>query len=45
MYTTSMCLFLKLKLYFVEMEDLVSLTCFATDHVICESYATTYADQ
>ena len=40
-----MCIFLKLKLYFAEMVDLVSLTCLATDHVMCDNYATTYVDQ
>ena len=37
--------FLRLKLYFAEMVDLIGLTCLATDHMRCDNYAATYADQ
>ena len=40
----SLCMFLKLKVYFVEMVDLVGLACPVADHVECSNYATTYAD-
>ena len=39
-----LCMFLRLRLYFVEIVDLVGLTCLVVDHVKCSSYATTYAD-
>ena len=44
MDTLPMCLFLKLRLYFVEIMDLVGLTCPIANHVRCGNYATTYAD-
>ena len=40
-----MCMFLKLKLYFAEMVDLVSLTYLAAGHVMFDNYAVTYVDQ
>ena len=40
-----MCMFLKLKLYFAEMVDLVSLTCLATNHMRYDNYATIYVNQ
>ena len=33
MHATLLCIFLKLKLRFAEMMDLVDLTCFAADHM------------
>ena len=44
MDTLPMRLFLKLWLYFVEIMDLVDLTCPIADHMRCGNYATTYAD-
>ena len=40
----SICMFLKLRVYFVEMVDLVGLACPIADHVGCSNCATTYAD-
>ena len=40
-----MCMFLRLKLYFAKMVDLVSLTCLATNYEMCVNYAATYVDQ
>ena len=40
----SLCMFLKLRVYFVELVDLVGLAYPAVDHVGCGNYATTYAD-
>ena len=39
-----LCMFLKLRLYFVEIVDLVGLTRPVADHVGCSNYATTYAN-
>ena len=39
------CVFLRLKLYFAEMVDLVDLTCFAANHIRCDNYTTTYVDR
>ena len=39
-----LCVFLRLRLYFVKIVDLVGLTYPVTDHVRCGNYATTYAD-
>ena len=39
-----LCVFLRLRLYFVKIVDLVGLTYPVTDHVRCDNYATTYAD-
>ena len=44
MYTTSMCSFLKLKLYFAEELDLVNLACVDSGHVMCDNYTATYAN-
>ena len=44
MDTTPWCMFLKLKLYFAEIMDLVDLTCLAADHMRWDSYFATYAD-
>ena len=44
MDTLLTCLFLRLRLYFVEIMDLVGLTCPIASHVRCGNYATTYAD-
>ena len=44
MYATLPCKFLKLKLRFAEMMDLVDLTCFAVDHMRWDKFSTTYAD-
>ena len=38
-------MFLKLKLYYTEVVDLVNLACFDVDHVMCDNYAATYVDQ
>ena len=40
-----MCMFLKLKLYFAEMVDLVGLICLVADHMRYDNYAATYADK
>ena len=39
-----LCMFLKLRVYFVETVDLVGLACPIADHVGCGNYAITYAD-
>ena len=39
-----LCMFLKLRVYFVEIIDLVGLTCPVAEHVRCSNYATIYAD-
>ena len=39
-----LCMFLKLRLYFVEIVDLVGLASPIADHVGCSNYATTYAN-
>ena len=39
-----LCMFLKLRVYFVKIVDLVVLAYPAVDHVGCGNYATTYAD-
>ena len=44
MDTLLTCLFLRLRLYFVEIMDLVGLTCPIANHVRCGNYATTYVD-
>ena len=40
-----MCMFLKLKLYFVEVVDSVNLACLDASHVMCDNYVATYANQ
>ena len=45
MYTTLVCMLLKLNLYFAEVVDLVNLACPDAGHVICDNYAATYTDQ
>ena len=45
MYTTLVCMLLKLKLYVAEVVGLVNLACPDADHVMCDNHATTYADQ
>ena len=40
-----MCIFLRSKLYFAGMKDLISLTCLAADHMGCDNYAAIYANQ
>ena len=44
MNTTSMCMFLKLKLYFAQVVDLVNLACLDAGHVMYDNYAVTYAN-
>ena len=44
MYTTSMCMFLKLKLYFAETGNLADLTYLAADHIRWDNYVATYAE-
>ena len=44
MDTLPLYMFLKLRLYFVEIVDLVGLTYLVADHVGCGNYATIYAD-
>ena len=44
MYTTSMCMFLKLKSYFAETWSLANLTYLAIDHIRWENYAATYIE-
>ena len=39
-----MCMFFKLKLYFAEVVDLVKLAYLDASHVMCNNYATTYAN-
>ena len=39
-----LCMFLKLRVYFVEMVDLVGLACPIVDQMECSNCATTYAD-
>ena len=43
--TLPLCMFLGLRLYFVEIVDLAGLTYPIADHVRCDNYATTYADK
>ena len=38
-----LCMSLRLRLYFVEIVNLVGLTYHVADHVRCSNYATTYA--
>ena len=45
MDTTPLCMFLRLKLYFAEMVDLVGLICLVADHMRYDNYAATYADK
>ena len=45
MYTTLVCMLLKSKLYFAEVVDLVNLACLDAELVMCDNYASTYADQ
>ena len=45
MYTTLVCMLLKLKLYFAEVVDLVNLACPDADHVMCDNYVATHSDQ
>ena len=45
MDATPLCMFLRLKLYCVEIVDLVGLTYLAADHVRWDDYATTYVDK
>ena len=40
----SLCMFLKLRVYFVELVDLVGLAYPIADHVGCSNCATTYAN-
>ena len=44
MYTKSMCIFLKLKLYFAETGNLADLTYLVADHIRWDNYAATYAE-
>ena len=44
MYTTSMCMFLKKKLYFAKIGNLANLTYLATDHIRWDNYAATCAE-
>ena len=44
MNTTLVCMLLKLKLYFVEV-DLVNLACLNDGHEMCDNHAATYVDQ
>ena len=37
-----LCMFLKLRVFFVKIVDLVGLACPIADHVGCGNYATTY---
>ena len=39
-----LCMFLKLRVYFVKIVDLVGLVCPVTDHMGFSNYAITYAD-
>ena len=39
-----LCMFLKLRVYFVEIVYLVGLACHVTDHMGCSNYAITYAN-
>ena len=39
-----LCMFLKLRVYFVEIVNLVGLACPIADHMGCGNYAITYAD-
>ena len=43
-YATLLCIFLKLKLRFAKMMDLVDLTCFAADHMRWDRFSTTCVD-
>ena len=43
-YATLLCIFLKLKLCFAEMMDLVDLTCFAADHMRWDKFSTNCID-
>ena len=45
MDTTPLCMFLRLKLYFAEIVDLVGLHCLAANHMRWDYYAVTYADK
>ena len=38
-------MFLRLRLYFAEIVDLVGLTYPVANHVRCDNYATTYVDK
>ena len=40
----SLCMFLKLRVYFVEIVNLVGLACPVADHMGYGNYAITYAD-
>ena len=39
-----LCMFLKLRVYFVKIVDLEGLACPVVDHVGCSNYVITYAD-
>ena len=39
-----LCMFLKLRVYFVKIVDFVGLVCPITNHIGCSNYAITYAD-
>ena len=39
-----LCMFLRLRLYFVKIVDLAGLTYPVAAHIGCSNYATTYAD-
>ena len=45
MYTTLVCMLLKLKLYVAEVVGLVNLACPDADHVMCDNYAANHSDQ
>ena len=45
MYTTPVCMLLKLEIYSAEVGDLVNLTHLNASHVMCDNYATIYVDQ
>ena len=44
MSATLLYMSLKLKLCFVEMMDLVDLTCFVADHIRWDNFSVTYVD-
>ena len=44
MYATLLCMFLKIKLCFVEMTDLVDLTYFAVNRMRWDNFSVAYAD-
>ena len=44
MYAPPLYMFLKLRLHFVEIMDLVGYTCSVVNHMGCNNCAATYAD-